>query len=197
MLFFQQYANIILLCCSSSYVNIGNQSEESWYQDKLIAREVKAPEWWARQTTEDKPTGRVQMCPVLPSVTNFDLAAMQLWSHGNKLQLSKPSWEKMPKSSLCPCKHTIYWGAKHMRGIQGNICKQRDQQLLSSDPSWPPLRLSNSKESYAGNNTVDSSAFNGFPHAYQGNMWRACPEKIQKVISSAGNHIFLRPDVAM
>lgn len=97
MLVFQQHINIILLCHSSSYINIGNQSEESWYQDEFTAREVKVPGWWERQTTKDKPTGRVQMCPILPIVTNFDLAAMQLHSHGDKLQLSKTSWEKMPK----------------------------------------------------------------------------------------------------
>lgn len=41
MLVFQQHTNIILLCHSSSYINIGNQSEESWYQDDFTAREVK------------------------------------------------------------------------------------------------------------------------------------------------------------
>ena len=137
---------VVLLCCSSSYANIGNQSEESWYQDKLIARDVEVPGWWERQTTEAKSTGRVQICPVLPNVTNFDSAAMQLRSLGDKLRLSKTIWEKMPKSSLCPCRHTLHWNTKHMGGIKGNICKQRDQQLLSSAPSWPPVSLWNSKE---------------------------------------------------
>lgn len=152
------------------------QTEESWSQGEFLTKEFKDPGFWGGQTTEEKARGRLQRCPAPLSETSLDFAAMQLCSHGDRLQLSK-ALRSCPEAASVHAS-IPYAGMQNTRGENEAISKQRNQQILSSAPSWPPLSLPNSKESYAGNNTMGSPAFRGSPHACEENMWRACPEKM-------------------
>lgn len=144
------------------------QSEKSWSQDELLTMEVQDPGFWESQTTEEKARGRQQRCPAPLSETSLDLAAMQLHSHGDRLQLSK-TLRSYPKAASVHANIPYIWMQNTWEEYEA-ISKQRNQQILSSAPSWPPLTLLNSKESYAGNNTVGPPAFGGSSHACQENM---------------------------
>lgn len=130
--------------------------------------EVKDPGFWESQTTEEKARGRLQRSPAPLSETSLDLAAMQLHSHGERLQLSK-TLRSHPKAASVHANIPYIWMQNTWEEYEA-IFKQRNQQILSSALSWPPLSLPNSKESYAGNNMVDSPAFRGSSHVCQENM---------------------------
>lgn len=89
---------------------------------------------------------------------------MQLHSH----ELSKAQRSSPKAASVCAS--ISYICMQNTWEEYEAISKERNQQILSSAPFWPPLSLTNSKESYGRNNTVGSAAFKGFSHACEENM---------------------------